>query len=451
MINKVMVFNKKNKLVGYEETKVEKTSKSDKNNFSVSQKSYDNSLSSTSYDRIPEINIGMVGHVDHGKTSLTQTLTGTWTDTHSEEIKRGITIRLGYADSSFYFCAKCNKYSLKDKCLSCFSSAEYKRTVSFVDAPGHETLMATVLSGTALMDGAILVIAANEKCPQPQTLEHLKALDIAEIKNIIIVQNKIDLVDEEQAVKNYDDIKDFVKGTVAENAPIIPVSAVHNINIDSLIESIENTIPTPVRDINKDPKFYVARSFDINKPGTSIDDLKGGVLGGSVTQGLINLNDDVFIVPGVKDEKSGKYNVIKTKIVGIVQGGKFRDVGKPGGLVALQTELDPSLTKGDKLSGNIVGYEGKLPELCYSIKFKINLFDYVVGIKNQEKLQGIKKGDSLLVTATIAKTVGVVTNSNNKIADIKLKIPLAVSKDEKLALSKQIGGRWHLIGYGVVA
>ena len=76
------------------------------------------------------------------------------------------------------------------------------RKVSFVDAPGHETLMATMLSGAAIMDGAILIIAANEKCPQPQTEEHLMALNIMGIKNIVIVQNKIDLVSEEQALKN---------------------------------------------------------------------------------------------------------------------------------------------------------------------------------------------------------------------------------------------------------
>lgn len=401
-------------------------------------------------DRIPEVNLGMVGHVDHGKTSLTQAITGAWTDTHSEEVKRGITIRLGYADSSFYYCERCDRYSLKDKCVACFSDTKYSRTISLVDAPGHETLMATVLSGTALMDGAVLVVAANEKCPQPQTAEHLKALDIAGIKNIVIVQNKIDLVDEDQAIRNYNEIKEFVKGTVAENSPIIPVSAAHNINIDLLVKALEKTIPTPKRELEKPIKFYVARSFDINNPGTPIDNLKGGVVGGSITQGIVKKGDELIVVPGIKDDKTGMYNPLKSKIVDIIQGGKSVDEGHPGGLVALQTELDPSISKGDKLSGNILGVEGNLPELSYSIKFKINLFDYIIGIKSGEKLEGIKTGDVLMITATIAKTVGVVTSSNNKIAEIKLKIPLAVSKDDKIALSKQIGGRWHLIGWGII-
>ncbi|MBU0761755.1 MAG: 50S ribosome-binding GTPase, partial [Candidatus Altiarchaeota archaeon] len=141
----------------------------------------------------PEINIGLVGHVDHGKTSLTKALSGKWTDTHSEEIKRGISIRLGYADIEVFKCSKCPEpdgYTTKDVCPKCGKKAVLIRTISFVDSPGHETLMATMLSGAALMDGAVLVIAANEKCPQPQTAEHLTALNTLGIQNIVIAQNK---------------------------------------------------------------------------------------------------------------------------------------------------------------------------------------------------------------------------------------------------------------------
>ncbi len=118
----------------------------------------------------PELNIGMVGHVDHGKTTLLERLSGVWADTHSEEIKRGITIRLGYADAVFY--KEGNDYTAK---LKNKSKAKVLRKVSFVDAPGHESLMATMLSGATIMDGALLLIAANETCPQPQTREHLMA------------------------------------------------------------------------------------------------------------------------------------------------------------------------------------------------------------------------------------------------------------------------------------
>ena len=196
----------------------------------------------------------MVGHVDHGKTTLVKSLSGVWTDQHSEEVKRGISIRLGYADATFRKCPNCpepDAYTVEEKCPHCGTESEVLRTVSFVDSPGHETLMATMLCGAAIMDGAVLVISANEPCPQPQTKEHLMALNITGIDRIVIVQNKIDLMTREQVMEHYQQIKDFVKGTVAENAPIVPISAQQNINIDMVIEAIEKTIPTPPRNTSR--------------------------------------------------------------------------------------------------------------------------------------------------------------------------------------------------------
>ncbi len=138
----------------------------------------------------PELSIGLVGHVDHGKTTLVKALSGRWTDTHSEELKRGITIRLGYADATFYKCPKCkgtDAYSVSEKCPKCGGNGKRLRTVSFVDAPGHESLMATMLCGSAIIDAAMLIIAANEPCPQPQTKEHLMALEIM-LRGIKVLQ-----------------------------------------------------------------------------------------------------------------------------------------------------------------------------------------------------------------------------------------------------------------------
>src|SRR3989344_2218151 len=196
----------------------------------------------------PELSIGLIGHVDHGKTTLVKALSGKWTDTHSEEIKRGITIRLGYADVVVYKCSKCKDtqaYSVKPTCDHCKTEGKPIRKFSLVDAPGHESLMATMLSGANIMDGGILMIAANEKCPQPQTQEHLQAIEIVGLEKLIIVQNKVDLVSEEAAQKNYEQIKEFLKGTRYENSPIVPMSAVHGNNLDYLLQLIEEYIPTP--------------------------------------------------------------------------------------------------------------------------------------------------------------------------------------------------------------
>ena len=211
----------------------------------------------------PEVNIGLVGHVDHGKTTLTQALSGTWTDTHSEERKRGISIKLGYADTAFYRTKKGEAYAMGKRPDGKEDDAkELLRAVSFVDAPGHETLMAVMISGSSIMDGALLLVAANEKCPQPQTREHLMALEIAGIENIVVVQNKIDLVSRERAIESHGEIKSFLEGTIAENAPIIPVSAHHDVNLDILIDAIENIIPTPDLREKENGLMYVARSFD---------------------------------------------------------------------------------------------------------------------------------------------------------------------------------------------
>lgn len=404
----------------------------------------------------PEVNIGMIGHVDHGKTTLTQRLTGKWADEHSEEMKRGITIKLGYADAAFYKCMDCDEpecYTIEKKCKSCGSNTNLLRCVSFVDAPGHETLMAIMLSGAAIMDGAILVIAANEECPQPQTHEHLTALDISGIKNIIIVQNKIDLVSEEEALENYKQIQDFVKGTVAENAPIIPISAHHNINIGVLIKTLEDFIPTPKRDLDKAPMMYPARSFDINKPGTRPDKLKGGIIGGSLLQGVLKKGDEIEIAPGREVEEEGrkKIEAITTKIDSLITGSKIVEEATPGGLIGVGTTLDPSRTKSDSFAGKVIGRKGQLPPTLDGFDLTINLLKRVVGISEEKNVEPIKTNEPLMLTIGTATTVGVVTGlSSEDQVGVKLKMPVCANYGQRIAISRRIEGRWHLIGYGEI-
>src|SRR3989338_8710343 len=247
---------------------------------------------------LPEINVGVVGHIDHGKTTLLSKLTGKFTDTHSEELKRGITIKLGYTEITIY--KHGSGFTTKEKIDG--KPTIPVRYVSFIDTPGHEMLMATMLSGAAIIDAAILVVAANEGI-KPQTREHFIALQAKKIKDIIIIQNKIDLVNKDQALKNYKEIKEFVKGTLAENSPIIPVSAQQEINIDKIYEEL-CSIKIPERNTKGSPCFLVARSFDVNRPGTKISDLKGGVLGGILKQGVLKVGDEIEIKPGITFEKA---------------------------------------------------------------------------------------------------------------------------------------------------
>jgi len=385
---------------------------------------------------IPEVNIGLVGHVDHGKTTLTQALSGKWTDEHSEELRRGITIRIGYADITYYD---------DGEGLNVDGEGEEVRTVSLVDAPGHETLMANVLSGAAIMDGAVLLIAADEECPQPQTREHLAALDMIGIENVVIAQNKIDLVDEEQVKENYKQIKEFVEGTVAEDAPVIPISAQHGVNIDALLEAVHEEIPTPERDSEAEPKMLVARSFDINKPGTTIEDIRGGVLGGSLVHGELEEGQEIELRPGRREGNS--WEPVKTTIESIRQGTKQTEKGSTGGLLAIETGLDPAMTKSDGLAGNVLGREGELPDTTSQVELETELMDTLVGAEEEKKIENIKEKETLMLNVGTQKSAGAVTQAGDDVR-IKLKVPVCVEEGDRVAISRQIGSRWRLIGHG---
>jgi len=377
------------------------------------------------------LNIGMVGHIDHGKTTLLSKLTGKFADTHSEELKRGITIKLGYADTIIEKSGK-------------------KRYISFVDCPGHEMLMATMLSGAALIDAAILVIAANEGI-KPQTREHLIALKAKKVNQIIIIQNKIDLVTKEQALNNYKEIKSFVKATIAENSQIIPVSAQQNINIDK-IKDILLEIPIPKRDLISKPEFLIARSFDINRPGTKIQELHGGVIAGILKKGILKINNEIEIKPGILEKQQNQmiYKPIKTKIVSIYRGTHSIKQATPGGSLAFETELDNVLTKTDSLSGNIVSIPNALPEKSDKIKIKFELFPEVLGEENKAKVEPLKSSENIMLSINTTITVGQIIKLKNNETEFLLKIPVIPIKGDSIGLARNIHGHWRLIGYGEI-
>ncbi len=395
---------------------------------------------------LPEINIGVVGHIDHGKTTLLSSLTGKYTDTHSEELKRGITIKLGYTEAIIYKCG--NTFTTKKlegkKCTPL-------RYVSFIDTPGHEMLMATMLSGAAIIGAAIIVVAANEGI-KPQTREHFMALQAKNIKNIIVVQNKIDLVSKEQALKNYKEIKEFLKGTIAENAPIIPISAQQGINIEKILEEIVK-LEIPKREIDADPIFLVARSFDINRPGTTIDKLKGGVLGGILKKGKLTIGQQIEIKPGLNiKEPHGEmsYQTLVTKILSLYKGKESVDETEPGASISIETALDPSLTKADSLTGCVVSTKGNLPEISYKIKIKSNIFKEVLGAKEHLKVEPIKTREVLMLSINTTISVGTVKKINKDEIELSLNIPGVLLKEDQVGIARNIDGHWRLIGFGKV-
>ncbi|MEM0014180.1 MAG: translation initiation factor IF-2 subunit gamma [Zestosphaera sp.] len=401
--------------------------------------------------RQPEVNIGIVGHVDHGKTTLVQALTGIWTGRHSEELKKAMTIKLGYADGDIYECPDAEpnrKYVPQPTCVN----AVYRRSVSYVDAPGHEVLMATMLSGAALIDGALLVVAANEPCPQPQTREHFAALNIIGVKNVIVVQNKVDVVSPEKALENYRAIREFLRGTPAENAPVIPVSALHKINVDVLTSAIEKLVPTPERDLASPPLMFIARSFDVNRPGTPPSDLKGGVIGGALLRGVIRVGDEIEIKPGLRVRKGGRevYEPITTEVVSIKFGERSYSEARPGGLVALGTKLDPALTKADSLVGNVCGKADTVPDPVMQVTVEYNLLERVPGTKELLKVEPLKSKEVVMITAGVAVTLASVDTLSRESMTLTLRRPIVTWPGLRVAISRQVLGRWRLVGWGLI-
>jgi translation initiation factor 2 subunit 3 len=405
--------------------------------------------------RQAEINIGTAGHVDHGKTTLIQALTGSWAAKHSEELRRGITIKVGYADTAIYKCLNCPPpecYTVKEECPKCGGPAKLQRIVSFVDCPGHEVLMTTMLSGTAIMDGAILVVAADEKVPQPQTREHLAALGVIGVEKIILVQNKIELVPKDRVLENYKQIIGFIKGTIAEDAPVIPISALHGTNIDVLLETIETKMPTPKRDLSKPPRMHVVRSFDVNRPGIPAEKLLGGVLGGTLQQGVFREGDELEVKPGIRIETKGRteYRPLFSKIETLHAGGRRVEEATCGGLVGIGTQLDPSLTKADGLVGNTVGKPGTLPPVTEQLQLETHLFEQAIGTKEMAKVEKIRIREPLVLNGGTAVTLGTVVGTKGEMVEFDLRRPICIDPSNRIAISRRMEDRWRLIGYGVV-
>ena len=279
------------------------------------------------------------------------------------------------------------------------------------------------------------------------------ALELTGIKRIVIVQNKIDVVGQKEAIAHYQQIRDFVKGTIAEDAPIVPVSAQKQVNIGALIEALDRTIPEPERDPSADPLMLIARSFDVNRPGVSWRDIKGGVIGGSLIRGILKEGDDIEIRPGrqVQVENKVRWEPIITKITSVTAGTKKVTEAAPGGLLGVGTKLDPSLTKSDALAGQVAGRIGLLPPVRDRLRFQVTLMERVVGSTSELTIEPLKHNEPLMLAVGTAVTVGVVTNTRKDMVEVVLKRPVCAENGGRIAISRQVGARWRLIGMGVLS
>lgn len=414
----------------------------------------------------PTINIGTIGHVAHGKTTIVRSLSGENTVKFNAEKQRNITIKLGYANAKIFKCTnvECPRPgcyasypSTKDKQYKCKRGncgfeMELIRHVSFVDCPGHEVLMGTMLNGASVMDSAILLVAANEKCPQPQTAEHLAAVEIAKLKDIIILQNKIDLVSKSAAEENYKQIQNFTKGTIADNCPVIPTSAQMGYNIDILCEYIEKYLPIPDRNFDGEFRMNIIRSFNINKAGCSIENLKGGVAGGTIIRGIIHPGEIVEIRPGIIEKVGDRFECrpIKTKITELFSGKNKLDIAVSGGLIGAGTCIDPTLTRGDRLVGHVMGKVNTLPDVYSKLQFGFFLLRRVLGSSDGLKVSKMKPGEFLILNIGSLASQVKVKSVESGVAIVELNRPACVDIGDKIAISRKMEGKWRLIGWGEI-
>ncbi len=256
--------------------------------------------------------VGTAGHIDHGKTSLVHALTGIDCDRLEEEKRRGITIELGFA-----FCPLPNGEKL-----------------GIVDVPGHERFVKNMVAGAFGIDFVMLVIAADESI-MPQTREHLEICSLLGIKHGLIALTKIDAVDEEFLELAKEDVKEFVKGSFLENAPIFPVSSHTKQGIDALKDYIfeqEHRFQT----IEKTSllRLPIDRLFTVKGHGT--------VVAGTLLSGKININDSVEILPSKKI----------SKVRSLQSHGAGADLALPGKRTAVNLQgLDiQAINRGDVLA-----------------------------------------------------------------------------------------------------
>ena len=312
--------------------------------------------------------------------------------------------------------------------------------------------MATMLNGAAVMDAALLLVAGNEPCPQPQTSEHLAAVEIMKLSNIIILQNKIDLVKEEAAKAQHDQIKSFVAGTVAGSAPIIPISAQLKYNIDVVCRTLVHRIPVPKRDFLSFPRMIIIRSFDVNHPGEEAATLKGGVAGGSILCGVLRLGDEVEVRPGIMTtDAEGRVRCapILSRIISLKAESNDLQYAVPGGLIGVGLQVDPTLTRADRLVGQVLGLRGHLPDIFVEIEVDYYLLKRLLGVKTGEgekaaKVAKLTKAEMLMVNIGSTSAGGRVLAVKGDSARIQLMQPVCTTEKEKIALSRRVEGHWRV-------
>ena len=413
----------------------------------------------------PTINIGVIGHVSNGKTTLVEKLTLTDTRKFSKEQETNKTIRLGYANAKIYKCDTCTvpqayqsgpSSEMERKCIHCDNMMQLVKHISFVDSPGHNLLMATMLNGTCIMDSTMLITSLhNTKYPAPQTIEHMIVAEIMDLDTVICA-NKVDLVKRTDVESKLKQFRQYLTGTKYETSKIIPMSANFNINTDVLCQYICECIPEPEKNLNSNIEMIIVRSFNVNKQNISIEDIQGGVIGGSIIQGTLKLEDEIVIIPGFvvknpSNETAFIYQPIRSTVHELYSDKTKLEQAIPGGLIAVKLSIDPYFTGQDRLIGNILITQNnddyKVFEqftTTYSILKDVNDI-------STDDYTKITLTDIIVVNCNAKNVSCKLLNKEKKTLELKcIDEPICVKIGGKITLSKKTTAGTRLIGFGYV-
>jgi translation initiation factor 2 subunit 3 len=413
-------------------------------------------------------NVGFIGHVANGKSTLAYKITGTKTQRDSREVKKaGKTLNLSYADGVIYQCVKCpapkkyqsySNYNPEIKCINCGGDIEFVRHLSIVDCPGHHQLITKMMDGSSVMHGVVVVESvSNADLPSPQTIEHLMAASVVDIPVLMVILNKVDTVSEKLLMKKMEQIKGFFP-----DIPVVPISANHGHNVDVVLEYLSKA-KLPDLKMEDTALMYIIRTFGTNTPGTDIKKLKGAVVGGSIIKGVLKIGDEVIFYPGLielnkkKDETDNKwlYLPLKSKVESIFSEKTPLDIGLSGGLIGVQTGLDPSLSTKNRMVGNILlSKQTKIfPEVFEQITIEYKQTKYVPKDINLDDYQ-INEKDVLFINCNSANVEGrvkSVTITKSLIEINLISAPLCCFVGQKIPISKYVGGdSKRLVGYGEI-
>lgn len=394
-------------------------------------------MAKESFDRSkPHVNVGTIGHVDHGKTTLTAAITHVLfmkglakkeekvdqIDNAPEEKSRGITIALHHSEYE-----------------------SEKRHYAHIDAPGHADYIKNMITGAAQMDGAVLVVAATDG-PMPQTREHILLAYQVGVPKIIVFLNKCDMVDDPELIDLVEsEVRELLKkyNFDGDNAPIIRGSALKALESKSaddadakpivdLVKALDDYIPDPVRELDKPFLMPIEDIFSIEGRGT--------VVTGRVERGKIKVNDEVEIV-GLRDTQ-------KTVVTGIEMFNKLLDEGQAGDNVGI---LLRGLKKEDVERGQVIAKPGSITPHT-EFEAEVYILSKEEGGRHTPFFKGYKPQFYIRTTdvtgeVTLPEGTEMVMPGDTIKFNVKLIAPVALEEKQRFAIRE--GGK--TVGAGVVA